>query len=226
MIFCIKLIWCPPKKNTSAASWQFVVHADRTTTKRGTFLEKTPQTILSWWNHFWNTNANFSVTLRTRKLQNKNLTQIWKKLIPTNLAVKIANTSKKKRSVSNFFRLYLNKNWGHCPRLVCTSPRVQFFSSLRRAEKQFWHRQGHQRPRFLIGSNIVVIQKTITAVSKVELQKRVNLEKTWTGISGFQMQSKNNFINAWEESWKTHKKRKYIYLHRENSSTEYKKSYG
>ena len=81
-----------------------------------------------------------------------------------------------------------------------------FFSSLRRAEKQFWHRQGHQRPRSLIGSTNVVIQKTITAVSRVEFQKRVNLEKTWTGISGFQMQSKENFINAWEESWKTHKK--------------------
>ena len=114
-------------------NWQsqavFSVHLDMTTTKRGTLLEKTPQTILSWWNQFWNTDANFSVTLRTRKLQNKKLTQIWKKLIPTNLAVKFAKTSKKKRSVSNFFRLYLNNNWGHCPRLVCTSWRVQFFSS-------------------------------------------------------------------------------------------------
>ena len=137
MIFCIKLIWCPPKKNTIDEFRQFLVQSDMTTTKRGTLLEKTPQTILSWWNHFWNTNANFSVTLRTRKLQNKNLTQIWKKLIPTNLAVKFAKTSKKKRSVSNFFRLYLNINWGHCPRLVCISPRVQFFSSRCRPEKQF-----------------------------------------------------------------------------------------
>ena len=40
------------------------------------------------------------------------------------------------------------------------------------------------------------------------------------------MQSKNNFINACEESWKTHKKRKYLYLQWENSSTDDKKSYG
>ena len=129
LILCIKVTWCRSKKNTIDEFWQFLVHSDMTATKRGTLLEKTPQTILSWWNQFWNTNANFSVTLRTRKLQNKKLTQIWKKLIPTNLAVKFAKTSKKKRSVSNFFRLYLNNNWGHCPRLVCTSWRVQFFSS-------------------------------------------------------------------------------------------------
>ena len=147
LILCIKVTWCRPKKNTIDEFRQFIVHSDMTTTKRGTLLEKTPQSILSWWNQFWNTNANSSVTLRTRKLQNKNLTQIWKKLIPTNLAVKIANTSKKKRSVSNFFRLYLNNYWGHCPRHVCISPRVQSFSSLRRPEKQFWHQQGHQRPR-------------------------------------------------------------------------------
>ena len=127
MIFCIKLIWCPPKKITIDEFRQFLVHTDLKTMKRGTLLEKTPQTILSWWNHFWNTKAKFFVTLRTRKLQNKNLTQTWKKLIPTNLAVKFAKTSKKKRSVSNFFPLYLNNNWGHCPRFVCISPRVQFF---------------------------------------------------------------------------------------------------
>ena len=77
---------------------------------------------------------------------NNNRTHIWKKPIPTNLAVKFANTSKKKRSVSNFFRLYLNNYWGHCPKLVCISPRVQFFCSRCRPEKQFWHQQGHQRP--------------------------------------------------------------------------------
>ena len=147
-----------------------------TTTKRGTFLKKTPQTILSWWNHFWNTIAHFFVTLRTRTLQNKNLTHIWKKLIPTNLAVKLANTSKNNRSVSFFFRLYLNNNWGHRPRLLCFSPSVQFFSSLRRPEKLFWHQQGQQRPRFLIGSTNVIIQKTTTAVNRVEHQKTVNLK--------------------------------------------------
>ena len=184
LILCIKVTWCRPKKNTVDKFWQFLVHSDMTTTKRGTLLEETPQTILSMWNQFWNTNANFSVTLRTRKLQNKNLTQIWKKLIPTNLAVKFAKTSKKKRSVSNFFRLYLNNNWGHCPRLVCTSRRVQFFSSLRRPEKQFWHQQGQQRPRFLKGSVVVIIQKLTKAVYGVEHQKTVNLRKTWNGRGG------------------------------------------
>ena len=163
---------------------QFVVHADMTTTKRGTFLEKTPQTIFSWWNQFWKASGKFSVTLLTRKLQNKNLTQIWKRLIPTNFTVKFAKTSKKKRSVSNCFRLYLNNNWGNCPRLVCTSPRVQFFSSLHRPEKQFCHQQGHQRPRFLIGSTNVIIQKITTAVKGVEHPKTVNLKKTWNGIGG------------------------------------------
>ena len=171
MLFCIKLTWCPPKKNTIDDFWQFVVHADMTTTKRGTFLEKTPQTILSWWNQFWSTIANFFVTLRTRTLQNKNLTHNWKKLIPTNLAFIFANTSKKKRSVSNFFRLCLNNSWGHCPRLVCISPRFHFFSSLRRPEKQSWNQQGHQRPRYLRGSTNVTIEKSITAVNRVEHQK-------------------------------------------------------
>ena len=156
-----------PNKNKIPDFRQFVVHADMTTTKRGTFLEKTPQAILSWWNHFWSTIAKFSVTLRTRKLQNKNLTQIWKKL---------TNTAKRKRSVSIFFRLYLNNNWGHRPRLLCFSPSVQFFSSLRRPEKLFWHQQGQQRPRFLIGSTNVIIQKTTTAVNRVEHQKTVNLK--------------------------------------------------
>ena len=212
MIFCIKLTWCRPKKNTIGEFWQFVVHADMTTTKRGTSLEETPQTNLSWWNQFWNTIANFFVTLRTRKLRNKNLTHIWKKLIPTNLAVKFANTSTKKRSVSNFFRLYLNNNWGHCPRLVCISPRVQFFSSVRRPEKQFCHQQGHQRPRFLIGSTNVIIQKITTAVKGVEHQKTVNLKKIWNGISGCQKQWKSSFINACKAIWKTHKETKWIYF--------------
>ena len=173
MIFCIELTWCPPKKNTNAVFWQFVVHADMTTTKRALFLEKTPQTILSWWNQFWSTISNFFLTLRTRTLQNKNLTHNWKKLIPTNFAVKFANTSKKKRSVSHFFRLYLNNSWGHCPRLVCISPRVKPFSSLSGPERQFWLQQGHQRPRYLKGSINVTIEKSITAVNGVEHQKRV-----------------------------------------------------
>ena len=184
MIFWMKLIWCPPKKNTIPGFWQFVVHADMRTTKRSTFLEKTPQTILSWWNQFWNAIANFFMTLRTRTLQNKNLTQSWKKLIPTNLAVKFANTSKKKRSVSNFFHLYLNNNWGHCPSLVCISPSVHFLSSLRRPEKQSWNQQGYQWPLFLKGSVVVIIQKLTKAVNGVEHQKTVNLRKTWNGICG------------------------------------------
>ena len=86
---------------------QFVVHADMTTTKRGTFLEKTPQTVFSWWNQFWKTSAKFSVTLLTRKLQNKNLTQIWKRLIPTNFTVKFAKTSKKKIEVYPISFVYI-----------------------------------------------------------------------------------------------------------------------
>ena len=164
-----------------------------TTTKRGTFLKKTPQTILSWWNHFWNTIAHFFVTLRTRTLQNKNLTHIWKKLIPTNLAVKLANTSKKKRSVSKFFRLYLNNNWQHCPRLVCISPSVQVFSSLRRPEKQSWNQQGHQRPRYLRGSTNVTLEKSITAVNRVEHQKSVNVEKNMERDKWFSEAIKEQF---------------------------------
>ena len=106
MIFCIKLTWCPPKKNTIADFWQFVVHADITTTKRGTFLEKTPQTILSWWNQFWNTIANFFVTLRTRTLQNKNLTHIRKSSFYLTLQLN-SPTPRRKREVYPISFVYI-----------------------------------------------------------------------------------------------------------------------
>ena len=163
---------------------------------------------------------SFGIQLQTFSwhcVQENSKTKTWrtfgKKLIPTNLAVKLTNTSKNNRSVSNFFLLYLNNNWGHCPRLVCISASVQFFLS-------------PQARKLVLAPTGPPTTKTITAVNRVEHQRTVNLKKTWTRISGFQVQSKNNFINACEEKWKTHKKWKYIYLHRENSSTEYNKSYG
>ena len=173
LIICIKLTGCRPKKTAlrnSGSFWSVRIWRQRNEAHSS---KKTPQTILSWWNQFWNTIENFFVTLRTRTLQKINLTHIWKKLIPTNLAVIFANTSKKNRSVSNFFRLCLNNNWGHCPSLVCISPSVHFLSSLRRPEKQSWNQQGHQRPRYLRGSTNVNIGKSITAVNGVEHQKRV-----------------------------------------------------
>ena len=110
---------------------------------------------------------------------------LGKKLIPTKLAV-IFTKHRIKRSVFVFFRVCLSNIWALCPRLVCISPRVNFFSRLHKPETHFLHQQGHQRPRSLIGSTNAIIQKTATALDGEEHQKTVNLKKTWNASSGIQ----------------------------------------
>ena len=53
------------------------------------------------------------------------------------------------------------------------SEKVQVFSSLRRPETHFRHRQGHRRSRALTAS-INIIQNTVITVYELESQKTVN----------------------------------------------------
>ena len=63
----IEKIWCRQKRITIEHILQISVHTDMKSTKESIFKQKTPKSIHSWSNHFWNPIANVSVKVQFEK---------------------------------------------------------------------------------------------------------------------------------------------------------------
>ena len=56
--------WYRQKRITIEQFLQISVHTDMKSTKEALFEQKTPKSIHSWPNHFWNPIANFSIKVQ------------------------------------------------------------------------------------------------------------------------------------------------------------------
>ena len=63
----IEKIWCPQKRITIKHFLQISLRTDMNSTKEAIFQQKTPKSIHSWSNHFWNPIANVSVKKQYEK---------------------------------------------------------------------------------------------------------------------------------------------------------------
>ena len=78
-----------------------LVHADKTTTKRGLLQQKHPNWIHSWSNQFWNPIANFSVKVEYERTSTSNVTHRWKNIWPISDATMITKTMNKKKRIQS-----------------------------------------------------------------------------------------------------------------------------
>ena len=115
----------------------------------------------------------------------QNLNTLQKKLIPLNRASTFTNTMKKTTYLFHFFHLCLNNIWAQDPRRVCMTWSSSF-SSLCRPEIHFMEEQGPQWAGTIFDSSIS-IQKTTSAVNRVEHQKTVKIAKN--------LQKRNNRLS-------------------------------
>ena len=76
---------------------QISVNTDMKSTKEATFQQKTPKSIHSWSNHFWNPIAHVYVKVQYEKASIQKLKHSWKKLITIMAATIPINTMKKEK---------------------------------------------------------------------------------------------------------------------------------
>ena len=136
------------------------------------FERKTPKSIHSLSNNFWNPIANVSV-----KEQYKTSIYImkhsWKKFIPITEATIPIKTMKWKKSC-NQIPSFMSKACLSTTSKTCMHhKKFKVFSSLRRPETHFRHTHGHQRASALTGS-IKIFQSTAIIVYEVLYRKTVN----------------------------------------------------
>ena len=153
-------------KNTIEQFLQILVHVDMKTTKRSIFWQKTPKSIHPCSNQFWNPVANVSLKVQPEQTWTGNLTQRWKRLVPSNDATIFTRTRKQKRRVSKLPYLSPNNVWAWGWKLVWNLEKTHFFC-LCRQELHFQHQQGTQRAGAIIGS-IFIMENTTIAVNGVD----------------------------------------------------------
>ena len=142
-------------------------------TKEAIFQQKTPKSIHSWSNHFWNPIANVSVKVQYEKTSIYIMKHSRIKLIPITEATIPINTMKWKKSC-NQIPSFMSKACLSTTSKTCMHlKKFKVFSRLRRPETHIRHAHGHQRASALTGS-IKIFQSTAILVYEVLHRKTVN----------------------------------------------------
>ena len=173
-------------------------------TKRGKLQEKTPKITQSWSNQFWIPIENGSVTLQLGRPSIENLKYRWKKTHSNNWGNHFQQNEVKKKLQPVPF-IYVWRKFEHQVKDMCSSQKVQVFSSLRRPEAQFRLAQGHHQAGAITGS-INNIQNTSITVYEVESHKTVNT-KFWERTNWFSELIQEIFHHNFQQSYtRRHKK--------------------
>ena len=123
----IEKIWCGQTWTTIEQFLHSSVHTDMKSTKESNSQQKTPKSIHSWSNLFWNPIGNISVKGNTRKLQSKTLNTAEKNSYHQGKQLYPSIQWSKRESITSFLLLCLNNIWapGHWD--VCVSKCPTFF---------------------------------------------------------------------------------------------------
>ena len=146
------------------------VHTDIKTTKEAIFEQKTPKSIHSCSNHFWNPVANVSVKAQYEKTSIQNLKHSTKNFILITEAFLPTKTVKWRGSCNQFPSSMSEPNLSTRSKICMHLKKFKFFSSHPRPETHFSHVQGHQLSSALTGSHNFFHSTIFTVYKKAHLK--------------------------------------------------------